>query len=478
MEVTKNPEHDNIASHSITPSNNQIKLSEEQEHFITEVLDNKKSVVLLGKAGVGKSTAINALCKEADARGLSYIIAAPTGIAAINVGGQTVHRFISQLKRFGTEQLLKLDFILVDESSMFRADLVDELSDCLKSKFLSNDPFGGVQMVLVGDPGQLPPVVNSRDKAEKRYLDEHYLSPNFFSAAAFGSDLSKWTVIELTQVFRQKDEKFPKLLNLVREGKKEKPLAYLNKFKLTREPRGVILTGRNADAELINRQQLNNLHNQPFTYSADIIGDISPRDFPADEHLTLKMGARVMVIKNIYEAYTETESILSLINGDVGTVVELDSECVKIECERTGEVHTLCSETWIKTGSKFNEETRKLEKIEVGRFSQIPLRLAWAITIHKSQGATIEELTIDFRKPMFAPGQAYVALSRGVSLENLWIMGRIRPTDIKTDKAVADFLSKRLDSKYVGIKKGSQFDLPDTPEATEEEMQNALDEMF
>lgn len=436
-----------------------FNLSNEQQQFIELVLDERKNVLLLGKAGVGKSTATRALCDEADKRGLSYARTAPTGKAAINIAGETVHRLISKLApRYGrTDSSWTLDFILIDEVSMVRADLLDKLSDALKQKMFSDLPFGGIQMVLVGDPGQLPPVINSKEKGECQYLDAHYLSHHFFGANSFCR--TNWDIQELTKIFRQKDERFPKLLNLIREGKGEKSIAYLNKFRRTDVPRGVILTGRNADADFINSSELSKIDQPTYIYRAFISGELEQQDYPTDYELRLKLGARVMVIKNIYAR--DGSNQLELYNGDAGEVVDLDESSVVILSDRTGNKHRLSREdgVWTKNDSEYDEKTKKLSYKEKGKFMQIPLRLAWAITIHKAQGATIEEVTIDFRKPMFAAGQSYVGLSRGVTLDKVWILGRIRPRDIQTDDAVVDFLLAKMESEFVGVKGGSQFDL-------------------
>lgn len=450
-----------------------FQLSVEQEQFISLVLVEKKNVILLGKAGVGKSTAVLELCKQADALHMSYARCAPTGKAAINIKGETVHRLIGQLEsNYSNSEHWVLDFLLIDEISMCRADLLDELNSAMKRKFMSNEPFGGIQVILVGDPGQLPPVVNHKQD-ENKYLNAHYRTHHFFGADVFHR--VDWKVVELTEIFRQKDDsRFPKLLNLIREGQAAKPLAYLNKFRVTTEPKGVILTGRNADADFINQVEQKKLPGPPLTYTATVRGTMDPKDYPADYNLELKIDSKVMVIKNIYSDFR-----LELINGDTGTVVELRPEGVTILCDRTGECHYLNQESgvWEKRESVYNEEKKVLEYKESGTFAQIPLRLAWAVTIHKAQGATIEEVTVDFRKPMFAAGQAYVALSRGVSLDKVWILGKIRNKDVQVDSTVVDFLQARLESEFIGIKKGGKFDVEEV-EISKEEKNKAFDEMF
>jgi ATP-dependent DNA helicase PIF1 len=450
-----------------------FSLSEEQQTFIAAVIEKRQNILLLGKAGVGKSTAVNSLCERANNNRLSYVRLAPTGKAAIVIGGQTIHRFLSQLSsNYGTPKKWLVDFVLIDEVSMCRADLLDKLDSAMKRKFMSNDPFGGIQMVLVGDPGQLPPVVNHKED-EHKYLEAHYLTHHFFGADVFHR--VAWEKIELTEIFRQKDDaRFPKLLNLIREGQGGKPLAYLNKFRVTAEPKGVILTGRNADAEMINAVEQKKLPGSVVNYPAIITGNIQPSDYPADKNLELKIDSKVMVIKNVYR-----NERLDLVNGDTGIVTDLHEGCVTILCDRTRAVHSLTLEDglWKKNESVYDEEKKALKQTEKGAFMQIPLRLAWAVTIHKAQGATIEEVTIDFRKPMFAAGQAYVALSRGVSLDKVWILGKIRNKDIQTDATVVDFLQAGLQSQFVGVKKDGKFDVEEI-EISKEKADKAFDDLF
>lgn len=470
----------------------ELSLSEEQAQFLQTILAPKPedpeqrlpNVLLLGKAGVGKSTATREACKHADKLGYQYVLLAPTGVAAINIGGQTVHRFIGSLERglLPPHILFNLQFLLIDEVSMLRADLFDTLNSALQRATLDARPFGGIRLVLVGDPGQLPPVVR-KDDDEFQYIKENYFTPYFFSAACYAN--ADWEVIELTKVFRQKEARFPKLLNLIREGKAKKPIAYLNKFRKTREAKGVILTGTNAVAEVINSMELSKLSGEEYSYHARIEGPWKASEYPTDEVIRLKPGARAMCVKNIYAGEEDGPTHLIMVNGDIVEVLDCNSDSAFVRCERTGQELWLFSENgvWEKRIANYDKEKKKLTRKVEGTFTQLPLRLAWAITIHKSQGATIEELTIDVRKPLFAAGQAYVALSRGVSLDKLWIMGKMRESDIKVCSDISAFLSDYRSG--VGLKPGSEWEeaamAAGKGEATEEDKKKedeAFDDMF
>lgn len=442
-----------------------LTLSGEQELFITSALDKNHvdGILLLGKAGVGKSTVTRELFRRADELGLSYLRCAPTGVAAINIGGETVHRIINLARR---NHKVNVDFIVVDETSMMRADLLDELDTVLRHAMLCDKPFGGIKIILVGDPGQLPPVI--KEDADKKYMAANYYCGHFFASFAFSQ--AKWRVIELTKIFRQKDERFPRILNLMREGKDiEKVCAYFNKYRVVTEPRGVVLCPTNAAAAQINDVQMRKLDRTGVRFVAKIVGEIDRKDFPIEAQFDLKIGAKVMIVKNIYRPTGQRdengrpEYYLDLINGDVGMVEDLSENHMDFRCDRTGLTHLVLVEDgcWSKEKSVFDPATKRVHREVIGSFTQLPVRIAWAITIHKSQGATIEEMTIDLRTKLFDCGQAYVAFSRCTSLEKLWILGKLRPSDIMVSPQVTDFLANKLQSQFVGKKAGSIFDVPE-----------------
>lgn len=425
-----------------------IKLTEEQQKAVDASLDmkNGKHVLIVGKAGVGKSITIDALKKALREAGYRGIVCAPTGVAAINVGGQTIHRTLSLLR---TSKPF-INYIIVDEISMASAKLIDDLH----SAAIKCNP--NVKFIFVGDPGQLPPVVT--EGADLDYHTDNYKSIYFFSSVCYSK--SDWTVVELTKVFRQTDAEFPLLLNKIREGEElDQVVKFLNANNVTDEPHGVILTPTNKQAEAINAACLRNINEPEHTFKAMVSGSIYPNEYPAPGDLKLKQGAQVMVIKNVYVTEEDGErSYLSLVNGDVGEVTEIDTvkETITIYCERTGQDHVLSREFWEKEEKVYDPVQQELFSSIVGTFCQFPLRLAYAITIHKSQGKTIEELTIDLTKPLFAAGQLYVALSRGVTLEGLRIIGKVRKSDIILDDDIQAFLKSFTHG--VGIKEGGKFD--------------------
>lgn len=443
-----------------------LTLSPEQEAFIDAVLNGPRDehILLLGKAGVGKSTTTRELTNRADLAGLNYLKCAPTGVAAINIGGMTVHRAIN----FFNRNRAPLDFVLIDEASMARADLVDDLNRAMKACYLSDEPFGGVKLAFVGDPGQLPPVLKTgkNKDAESEFVIDNYLTPFFWSSNAYVTihRAGKVKVMELTTVFRQKDERFPKLLNLIRKGDWNKPCSWLNKFRATNIPKGVVLVGTNADAQTMNEQQLRRLTTPKIRFQAQIIGDIKANEYPTEELVMCCVGARVMIIKNIYREVPPVPGSmtkqyeLELVNGDVGIVTECDDERICVDIERTKQNHQVWfgDGHWEKEEKTYDKVKKRIVREVIGTFTQMPIRLAWALTIHKSQGATIDELTLDVRRPLFSAGQCYVALSRGVSLDRVHIVGTLRPRDVQVDPNVVAFLTDY--QAGVGIKPGSIFD--------------------
>lgn len=487
-------------------------LSEEQERAVEHAVAGK-NVVILGKAGVGKSTTVYSILEALENEGRKYVVCAPTGVAAVNVDGITVHRLISMLRKRQTKQINNgegFDTILIDEVSMLRADLFDELDQALRAfSYDSGSALGGFQLILIGDPGQLPPVINRREAPEEAdFLKTEYFSEFFFSAACYAK--SSWEVIELTKIFRQEGAKYPKLLNMIRSGENTKTVKYLNKNHTTSSPKGAVLTARNADASEINRRELAKIPGRAERSYAQI-DNIDPEyvwkknEYPADEVLELKIGAKVMLIKNIYRLSGrrnedgQLEYVMLLTNGDIGTVVDISSDMVLVEVPRinqTVEILKFEDGCWEKTKvdgyvehqvKNANGEIKKGKdgkpktvrgkptKKVVARFSQFPLRLAYAMTIHKAQGATISEpFTIDLRRPMFAAGQLYVALSRGTKLENLHILGRVRPRDVIASKTVNAYLDGFMAG--VGIKEGSTFHQLEQ-ELAEEEADDGMDEL-
>lgn len=444
-----------------------MELTEQQLDFLDSIIENKHSTVVLGKAGVGKSYAVRALLTRATELALQYAVLAPTGIAAINVGGVTVHRFLNILRNLGAP--LALDFIVIDECSMVRADLLDALDKGLRSaRGLDNAhlPFGGVPLALVGDVRQLPPVVTDQDQ---RAL-ARYKSCYFFSSAVFGQ--IDWNIIQLTHIFRTKDEQLIEILNAMREGDPETLKDYVSYLNDNNQGKaiGTVLTTNNYKATNINRAKLSKLPGAAKSYIAMVMGEYLAKDYPTEREIILKVGARVMCIKNIYEDVEETpgEKLLKVCNGDIGIVTELRDDAVVVKVNRTGEevIMDVGSGKWEKKDlvpsyiEKDGITVEVLESQVIGTFLQLPLRLAWAITIHKSQGMSLSELTIDLTSDFFAPGQAYVAFSRATSLEGLRLVGYLKASGVMSCPIVTDFLNHGLESKFIG-KPGDSKDIFD-----------------
>ena len=412
--------------------------------FVTET---QESVFLTGKAGTGKTTFLKYL-KEHSAK--NTIVAAPTGVAAINAGGVTLHSLF-QLPlhpllptNAGKQELLakirynkqrlqllrKMEVLIIDEVSMVRCDVMDAIDTILRSvRYQHNLPFGGVQLLLIGDLFQLPPVAQNHEWA---VLHEYYSSTFFFDSKAIQEQMP--LLIELTTIYRQKEEQFVYLLNKVRNNQLEADdLERLNEryqpnFRPDSDETFITLTSHNNQAELINRQQLQRLTAPPYTYKANITGEFPENSYPADAELVLREGAQVMFLKND----TVTKRFF---NGKIGVVHSLSDEEVIVKCGN--ENIKVQKETWDHSRYTLNRADGKLEQDVLGSFEQYPLRLAWAITIHKSQGLTFEKVMIDAGLS-FTSGQVYVALSRCTSLNGIVLLSKIQPNVIFSNQQVVD----------------------------------------
>ncbi|MBP6687439.1 MAG: helix-turn-helix domain-containing protein [Lacibacter sp.] len=412
--------------------------------FVTET---QESVFLTGKAGTGKTTFLKYL-KEHSAK--NTIVAAPTGVAAINAGGVTLHSLF-QLPlhpllptNAGKQELLskirynkqrlqllrKMEVLIIDEVSMVRCDVMDAIDTILRSVRYQHDlPFGGVQLLLIGDLFQLPPVAQNHEWA---VLQEYYNSTFFFDSKAIQEQMP--LLIELTTIYRQKEEQFVHLLNKVRNNQLEADdLEILNEryqpgFQPDRDETFITLTSHNNQAELINRQQLQRLSAPAYTYKANIDGEFPENSYPADAELVLREGAQVMFLKN------DTVS-KRFFNGKIGVVHSLSDEEVIVKCGN--ENIRVQKETWDHSRYTLNRTDGKLEQNVLGTFEQYPLRLAWAITIHKSQGLTFEKVMIDAGLS-FTSGQVYVALSRCTSLNGIVLLSKIQPNVIFSNQQVVD----------------------------------------
>lgn len=414
------------------------------------------NLFLTGKAGTGKTTFLKRLKELSPKR---MIVLAPTGIAAINAGGMTIHSFFQlpfspyvpgttfgggEQKRYQFSKLKRniirsIDLLVIDEISMVRSDLLDAIDSVLRQYRKRHDlPFGGVQLLMIGDLQQLAPVVTPQ---EEHLLGQHYDTPFFFSSNALKQ--VGYLTIELKKVYRQQDEQFISLLNQIRENKaSEETLQALNQryipnFVPPKEGNYIRLTTHNAPAQYINEQQLAALPAQSFSFTADIEGDFPETSYPADFKLTLKSGAQVMFIKN--------DPQHRFYNGMIGEVIGVrtdeDGSKIIVRSKDSGEEFDLEKMEWTNAKYTLNEKTKEIEETVEGKFMQYPLRLAWAITIHKSQGLTFEHAIID-ASHSFTHGQTYVALSRCKTLEGMVLSQPLSRGAIISSQTVDAFSSQ------------------------------------
>ena len=408
------------------------------------------SIFLTGKAGTGKTTFLHRVVEKSKKR---IVIVAPTGVAAMNAGGVTIHSFFQlPLSPFVPEAQMHnrydfnkekkkiirtLDLLIIDEISMVRSDLLDAIDSVLRRFRDHTLPFGGVQLLLIGDLQQLTPVVTPEDE---RILRPYYDTPYFFSSHALRS--VPYVTIQLTKVFRQSDERFIKILNNIRDGQPSSDdFQVLNNrvisdFHPNAKEGYIRLTTHNRLADAYNEGELNRLNTELYSFHADIKDDFPEYNYPTDETLTLKVGAQIMFLKN------DNSEEHQYFNGKIGHVVYLAKDRIEVQCPGDDFTIDVEPEVWENTKYKLNEETKEIESEVMGTFKQYPLRLAWAITIHKSQGLTFEHAIIDAAQS-FASGQVYVALSRCKSLEGLVLTSPIQDNAIIRDGRVFNFISQQ-----------------------------------
>lgn len=416
------------------------------------------SIFLTGKAGTGKTTFLRAVREHSSKR---MVVVAPTGVAAVNAGGVTIHSFfqlplspyvpgaaIRDRYDFGKEKrriIRTLDMLVIDEISMVRSDLLDAIDFVLRRYRDHTRPFGGVQLLMIGDLQQLTPVVTPQDE---EILRGHYDTPYFFGSRALQQ--INYVTIQLTRVYRQQDQTFINILNHIRDGHPTADdLAQLNaRCKSAFFPKAdegyIRLTTHNRMADSYNESELMKLSGQRYSYKAEVQGDFPEYNFPTDVNLELKVGAQVMFVKN------DSSADHLYYNGRIGHVVELTGESVIVKCPGDSGVINVERQQWENTKYVINPQTKTIEAQVQGVFTQYPLRLAWAITIHKSQGLTFDRAIIDAALS-FAPGQVYVALSRCKSLEGLVLASPIDGRSIINDNHVADYIAHQQEAAEASV---------------------------
>jgi len=421
------------------------------------------TIFLTGKAGTGKTTFLKYIRRHSHK---NTVVIAPTGVAAINAGGVTMHSFFqlpfipylpgkkysegsiesvdrySLLKniRFGREKIeliRELELLIIDEVSMLRCDMLDAIDEILRHyRERRNLPFGGVQVLFIGDLFQLPPVVADH---EWNRMKEQYLSPFFFSAKVL--EQNPPLHIELKRIYRQSDEQFISLLNNIRNNEMKDADFHLlsDRFiKITSsEPRRhcITLTTHNYMADAINQSELKKLKGKIFHFEGTLNGNFAEKSLPAELRLELKEGAQVMFVKN------DSNPAKRYFNGKLASVKSIDKEGIVVKFSGNTEELLLEKEKWKNVRHVLNKETGKVEEEEIGSFTQYPVRLAWAITIHKSQGLTFDNVVIDAGRS-FAAGQVYVALSRCRTLEGLQLLSKINSACVKNDERIIAFAKK------------------------------------
>ena len=407
-----------------------------------------RSIFLTGKAGTGKTTFLKTVVERSRKR---PVVVAPTGVAAINAGGVTIHSFFqlpfspyvpgAKLESkfdFGREKrriIASIDLLIIDEISMVRADLLDAIDAVLRRFREHGQPFGGVQLLLIGDLAQLTPVVTPEDE---KMLKPYYDTPYFFGSKALRQ--IDYVTIQLEHVYRQQDASFINILNEVRNGHPSpEALARLNS-RVGQAPQSedmaIRLTTHNNIANFYNDSELQRLPGRPKMYRAKIEGTFPEYSYPTAETLMLKEGAQVMFVKN------DPSGEHRYYNGRIGKVTAVGDNQVSVFCDGDAEAIVVEPQEWENTRYKLNEATREIESEVQGTFCQLPLRLAWAITIHKSQGLTFDRAIIDANQS-FAPGQVYVALSRCRTLEGLALAAPIEARAIINDERVDNYIAQQ-----------------------------------
>lgn len=430
----------------------QIERTSEFEDALGKMKSGKAFVFVTGRAGTGKSTLLKYFVDHCH---VNAPVLAPTGVAALNVQGETIHRFfkippsvdlqtarIEAATRKKPEVYRQIEALVIDEISMVRADLLDCIDVFLQVIRRDKRPFGGVRVIGIGDLYQLPPVVTTADK--QTFL-QRYKTPYFFSATSYKNlhAMDQIDFAELTTVYRQKDEKFVELLNAIRNRNiSTEQLIKVNSRIINTPPPddAILLTPINETADIINQTKLKKLKTPEYEIFGEVQGKFQEKDMPTDQILSLKVGARVMCVAN--------DSKSRFVNGSLGWVLRFEGEekntSVVVKLDDRDEEAIIEPYTWNVHRNKFEKKTGELIQEQVGSFKQIPLRLAWAVTIHKSQGKTFDKITLDLGRGAFASGQVYVALSRCRTFEGLHLLNPITSWQLKPNDDIAYYFNNVL----------------------------------
>jgi len=434
----------------------------EMFRLVAELVNqSSRNIFLTGKAGTGKTTFLKYIKENSPKQ---IVVVAPTGVAAINAGGVTIHSFfqlplspfIPQAKGFSGNKdetinphsllgrlrmtnekkkvLQELELLIIDEVSMVRCDTMDAIDTVLRHiRHKQNQRFGGVQVLFIGDMFQLPPVIKER---EWKLLSEYYSKPYFFESKVIKEEPPVY--IEFNKIYRQSEEQFIRLLNQVRNNElNEEGIKILDQrfnplFRREKQDGYIVLTTHNDKARDINAIELQKLKSDLFSFKAEISGEFYDNAYPAEEILQLKIGSQVMFIKN------DADKSKRYFNGKIGIVTKVEDDKIFVQCkDEPGEIEVK-KEKWENIRYTLDKTTRRLNEDVLGSFIQYPLRLAWAITIHKSQGLTFEKAIVDAGEA-FALGQVYVALSRCTNLSGMILQSRIRPSGLYSDNRIIEF---------------------------------------
>lgn len=431
----------------------QIDTQNQQQVLAYELIANtNSSFFLTGRAGTGKTTFLRNVQKMVDKQ---FITLAPTGVAAILAGGDTIHSFFGlpmevctpgtcgKLNEARILTLLHADTIIIDEVSMVRCDIVDAIDYTLRRALRTTQPFGGKQIIFVGDMFQLPPVV--RQGAERELLHDIYQTNDFFFYKADAVKRMRLVKIEFQKVYRQDDDqRFLRILENVRLNKvTPEDIMHLNqRVTVPQGEDGMVITlaSLNKTADSINQQRLAEIDAEKFTYEGTVSGKFDEKRLPVEMKLRLKVGAQVM--------FTRNDQLKRWANGTLAKVVKLTKDEIHVELNDGNQYVVPCT-SWDSVSYEYDREARKLKKDVTGTFTQYPLKLAWAITIHKSQGMTFDKMSLDLSRGLFAAGQLYVALSRVRSLDGLFLSRDIVPQYAHTSREIIAYASGYNDEQLI-----------------------------